>query len=87
MFVSSSLAQPIVSLFFALPFNNLLHNLVLQMVRHRAHNLSPPSIAMRAADFSGRGCVNLTLSARITLDFRRCGRRCTRSRHRKTSTS
>jgi hypothetical protein len=35
MFVSSSLAQPIVALFFALPFNNLLHNLLLQIVRAR----------------------------------------------------
>ena len=35
MFVSSSLAQPIVALFFALPFNNLLHTLVLQIVRAR----------------------------------------------------
>lgn len=33
MFVSSSLAQPLVALFFDLPFNNLLHNLVLQIVR------------------------------------------------------
>ena len=33
MFVSSALAAPIVSLFFALPFNNLLHNLLLSIVR------------------------------------------------------
>lgn len=41
MFVSSSLAQPIVTLFFALPFNNLLHNLLLQIVRASAAALPP----------------------------------------------
>ena len=41
MFVSSSLAQPIVSLFFALPFNNLLHNLLLQVTL-------PPSLPLLA---------------------------------------
>jgi hypothetical protein len=36
MFVSSSLAQPIVALFFALPFNNLLHTLAHRQWQHTA---------------------------------------------------
>ena len=55
MFVSSSLAQPIVSLFFALPFNNLLHNLLLQVTLPPSLPPSPrppPPLPFSAPSFS-----------------------------------